>query len=200
MTGNIKEIKGKAMPMIGDDIDTDRIIPARFLRCVTFDGLGEQAFRDERFDENGNPTDHPMNKPEYKGAKIILSGNNFGCGSSREHAPQAIKRAGYEAVIAESFAEIFYGNSSVLGLVCITLPKSEIAELAEYIEKNPNTEVIIDIEKAEIKAGDKSYKAGIKRALQKSLLDGTYDTIYELMKNKDKVEEMDKNLPPKCFN
>ncbi len=200
MTGNIKEIKGKAMPMIGDDIDTDRIIPARFLRCITFDGLGEQAFRDERFDENGNPTDHPMNKPEYKGAKIILSGNNFGCGSSREHAPQAIKRAGYEAVIAESFAEIFYGNSSVLGLVCITLPKSEIAELAEYIEKNPNTEVIIDIEKAEIKAGDKSYKAGIKRALQKSLLDGTYDTIYELMKNKDKVEEMDKNLPPKCFN
>lgn len=200
MTGNIKEIKGKAMPMIGDDIDTDRIIPARFLRCVTFDGLGEQAFRDERFDENGNPTDHPMNKPEYKGAKIILSGNNFGCGSSREHAPQAIKRAGYEAVIAESFAEIFYGNSSVLGLVCITLPKSEIAELAEYIEKNPNTEVIIDIEKAEIKAGDKTYKAGIKRALQKSLLDGTYDTIYELMKNKNKIEEMDKNLPPKCFN
>lgn len=200
MTGNIKEIKGKAMPMIGDDIDTDRIIPARFLRCVTFDGLGEQAFRDERFDENGNPTDHPMNKPEYKGAKIILSGNNFGCGSSREHAPQAIKRAGYKAVIAESFAEIFYGNSSVLGLVCITLPKSEIAELAEYIEKNPDTEVIIDIEKAEIKAGDKSYKAGIKRALQKSLLDGTYDTIYELIKNKDKVEEMDKNLPPKCFN
>lgn len=200
MTGNIKEIKGKAMPMIGDDIDTDRIIPARFLRCVTFDGLGEQAFRDERFDENGNPTEHPMNKPEYKGAKIILSGNNFGCGSSREHAPQAIKRAGYEAVIAESFAEIFYGNSSVLGLVCITMPKAEISELASFIEKNPDTEVIIDIKKAEIKAGDKSYKAGIKPALQKSLLDGTYDTIYELMKNKDKVEEMDKNLPPKCFN
>lgn len=200
MTGNIKEIKGKAMPMIGDDIDTDRIIPARFLRCVTFDGLGEQAFRDERFDEKGNPTDHPMNSEEYKGAKIILSGNNFGCGSSREHAPQAIKRAGYEAVIAESFAEIFYGNSSVLGLVCITMPKEEISELASCIEKNPDTEVIIDIEKAEIKAGDKTYKAGIKPALQKSLLDGTYDTIYELMKNKEKVEEMDKNLPPKCFN
>lgn len=200
MTGNIKEIKGKAMPMVGDDIDTDRIIPARFLRCVTFDGLGEQAFRDERFDAQGNPTDHPMNNEAYKGAKIIISGNNFGCGSSREHAPQAIKRAGYEAVIAESFAEIFYGNSSVLGLVCITLPKAEIAELAEYIEKNPNTEVVIDIEKAEIKAGDKTYKAGIKEALQKSLLDGTYDTIYELLKNKDKVEEMDKNLPPKCFD
>lgn len=201
MTGNIKEIKGKAMPMIGDDIDTDRIIPARFLRCVTFDGLGEQAFRDERFDAHGSPVvDHPMNKAEYKGAKIILSGNNFGCGSSREHAQQAIKRAGYEAVIAESFAEIFYGNSSVLGLVCITMPKAEISEFASYIEKNPDTEVIIDIEKAEIKAGDKIYKAGIKPALQKSLLDGTYDTIYELMKNKDKIEEMDKNLPPKCFN
>ena len=183
MTGNIKEIKGKALPMVGDDIDTDRIIPARFLRCVTFDGLGEQAFRDERFDENGKPTNHPMNNEAY-----------------REHAPQAIKRAGYEAVIAESFAEIFYGNSSVLGLVCITLPKNEIAELASYIENNPNTEVVIDIEKAEIKAGEKTYKAGIKPTLQKSLLDGTYDTIYELIKNKDKIEEMDKNLPPKCFN
>ena len=200
MTGNIKEIKGKALPMVGDDIDTDRIIPARFLRCVTFYGLGEQAFRDERFDEQGNPTNHPMNNEAYSGAKIMISGNNFGCGSSREHAPQAIKRAGYEAVIAESFAEIFYGNSSVLGLVCITLHKNEIAELASYIENNPNTEVVIDIEKAEIKAGDKSYKAGIKPTLQRSLLDGTYDTIYELMKNKDKIEELDKNLPPKCFN
>ncbi len=200
MIGNIKEIKGKAMPMVGDDIDTDRIIPARFLRCVTFDGLGEQAFRDERFDINGNPTNHPMNKEEYKNAKIMISGNNFGCGSSREHAPQAIKRAGYEAVIAESFAEIFYGNSSVLGLVCITMPKDEILELANIIEKSPDTEVTIDIEKATIKAGDKIYQAGIKETLQKSLLNGTYDTIFELIKNKDKIAEMDKNLPPKCFN
>lgn len=200
MIGSIKEIKGKALPMIGDDIDTDRIIPARFLRCVTFDGLGEQAFRDERFDEHGNPTNHPMNKEVHKGANIILSGNNFGCGSSREHAPQAIKRAGYSAVIAESFAEIFYGNSSVLGLVCVTLPKSDIAEIAKMVENNPETIVTIDIEKGQVKAGNKVYNAGIKPALQKSLLDGTYDTIYELSKNKDKADSLDKNLPPKCFN
>ncbi len=201
MTGNIREIKGKAMPMVLDDIDTDRIIPARFLRCVTFDGLGNNAFIDERFDENNNKIpDHPMNKEEYKNAKIIISGNNFGCGSSREHAPQAIKRAGFSAIIAESFAEIFYGNSSLLGLVCITLPKNEISELASFIENNPSEEVTIDIEKAEIKVGDKIYKAGIKEALQKSLLEGTYDTIYELLKNQDKIKEKDKTLPPKVFN
>lgn len=200
MKGSIKEIKGKAIPMVGDDIDTDRIIPARFLRCVTFEGLGKQAFMDERFTSDGKPTNHPMNNKAYEGAKIMISGNNFGCGSSREHAPQAIKRAGYEAVIAESFAEIFYGNSSLLGLVCITLPKNEISELALYIENNPNTEVIINIENSEIKAGDKIYKANIKETLKKSLLEGTYDTIYELSNNKAKIEEMDKNLPPKCFN
>ncbi len=200
MKGIITEIKGKAIPMVGDDIDTDRIIPARFLRCVTFDGLGKQAFMDERFNSDGTPTNHPMNNKAYDGACIMISGNNFGCGSSREHAPQAIKRAGYEAVIAESFAEIFYGNSSLLGLVCITLPKNEIAELASLIENNPETEVVINIAKSEIKAGNKIYKAGIKPALQKSLLEGTYDTIYELSNSKEKIEKMDKMLPPKCFN
>lgn len=199
MISSIKEIKGKALPMIGDDIDTDRIIPARFLRCVTFDGLGKEAFKDERFDTNGKPTDHPMNNPAYDGAKIMLSGNNFGCGSSREHAPQAIKRAGYDAIIAESFAEIFYGNSSVLGLVCVTLPKEELNTLAKHIESNPNDEVTINIEKAEVSVGSLSYKIGIKPTLQKSLIDGTYDTILELSKNKEEVEKLDSNLPPKCF-
>ncbi|MDE7169281.1 MAG: 3-isopropylmalate dehydratase small subunit [Mucispirillum sp.] len=200
MTGAIKEIKGRALPMAGDDIDTDRIIPARFLRCVTFDGLGEQAFRDERFDAGGNPTNHPMNDEAYKGANIILSGNNFGCGSSREHAPQAIKRAGYNAIIAESFAEIFYGNASVLGLACITLPKKEIEELGNAVKNNPKLEITIDIEKSEIKAGDKTYEAGIKETLKNSFLNGTYDTIYELMKNNDAISEIDKKLPPKCFS
>ena len=140
MTGNIKEIKGKAMPMIGDDIDTDRIIPARFLRCVTFDGLGEQAFRDERFDAHGSPVvDHPMNKAEYKGAKIILSGNNFGCGSSREHAPIAIKASGVSIVIAKSFARIFYRNAINIGLPIIECP-----EAAKGIEDGDQVEVDFD--------------------------------------------------------
>lgn len=181
--------KGKSF-VYGDDVDTDVIIPARYLNTSVAAELAEHCMEDIDKDFHKN----------VQNDDFIIAGDNFGCGSSREHAPQAIKRAGYEAVIAESFAEIFYGNSSVLGLVCITMPKAEISEFASYIEKNPDTEVIIDIEKAEIKAGDKIYKAGIKPALQKSLLDGTYDTIYELMKNKDKIEEMDKNLPPKCFN
>ena len=139
MTGNIKEIKGKAMPMIGDDIDTDRIIPARFLRCVTFDGLGEQAFRDERFDAHGSPVvDHPMNKAEYKGAKIILSGNNFGCGSSREHAPIAIKASGVSIVIAKSFARIFYRNSINIGLAIVE------CDMADKINNGDMVQVDLD--------------------------------------------------------
>lgn len=200
MTSNITEIKGTIMPMLMSDIDTDRIIPARFLRCVTFDALGSQAFYDERFDSNGNKLAHPMNEERFQGANIILSGNNFGCGSSREHAPQSIKRAGYKAIIAESFAEIFYSNSSVLGLVCITMDKDNLSKLNEQILSKPDTAITIDIEKAELTAGDKKYKFTIKETLQKSLLAGTYDTIYELLKNKEKADEMASNLPPKKYS
>lgn len=200
MTSNIREIKGTIMPMLMSDIDTDRIIPARFLRCVTFDALGSQAFYDERFDSNGNKLAHPMNEERFQGANIILSGNNFGCGSSREHAPQSIKRAGYKAIIAESFAEIFYSNSSVLGLVCITMDKDNLEKLNEQILSKPDTAITIDIEKAELTAGDKKYNFAIKETLQKSLLAGTYDTIYELLKNKEKADEMASNLPPKKYS
>lgn len=200
MTSNIREIKGRIMPMLMSDIDTDRIIPARFLRCVTFDALGSQAFYDERFDSNGNKLAHPMNEERFQGANIILSGNNFGCGSSREHAPQSIKRAGYKAIIAESFAEIFYSNSSVLGLVCITMDKTNLEKLNEQILSKPDTAITIDIEKAELTAGDKKYNFAIKETLQKSLLAGTYDTIYELLKNKEKADEMASNLPPKKYS
>lgn len=191
----IKKIKGTALPLIGDDIDTDRIIPARFLRCVTFDGLGENAFYDERFIE-GKPTEHPMNNPLYKGATIMISGANFGCGSSREHAPQAIKRAGYEAVIAESFAEIFYGNSSVLGLVCVCLTRNELNEIAHEVEKNTKTILELDIEEKKLKCGDKKYNVTIKDNLRSSLLNGTYDTLSELIKNKEAIAKFDESMPP----
>ena len=107
----IKEVKGSAVHVPGDDIDTDRITPARFLRCVTFDGLGETVFYDERFDSEGKAKSHPLNDTKFTGSSVMVSGSNFGCGSSREHAPQALVRAGFKAVIAESFAEIFFGNS-----------------------------------------------------------------------------------------
>ena len=119
-TGPIKAVTGTAVFVPGDDIDTDRIIPARFMKCITFDGLGEYLFHDVRKDESGQLKAHALNDERYATASILLSGNNFGCGSSREHAPQSILRAGYNAVIAGSFAEIFYGNSTNLGIVCVT--------------------------------------------------------------------------------
>lgn len=191
----IKKVIGKAVPILGDDIDTDRIIPARYLKCVTFDGIGEFAFYDERFDVDGKPKNHPLNDNRFKDASIIITGKNFGCGSSREHAPQSIKRAGFNAIIAESFAEIFYGNSITLGLVCVTLPKDEILEISKLIDENPNIQVEIDIEWEVIRVGEKVYKCGIKPSTKKSLLDGEYDSLGILLKNMDKVREVEKNLP-----
>lgn len=189
--GPIKQINARALPMPGNDIDTDRIIPARFLRSITFEGLGDNAFIDERVDEK-----HPMNNKNYNGSKIILTGNNFGCGSSREHAPQAIKRAGYEAIIAESFAEIFYGNSSMLGLVCVTLPKEDIDAISAAVAAKPDTVIDIDIVKKTVTAAGKVYNISIKDTLRTALINGTYDTLAELLKNKEEVAEFNKNLPP----
>ena len=199
MLGPIKNIKATALPMPGNDIDTDRIIPARFLRCVTFDGLGDNAFYDERFNSDGTPKAHPMNEDKYNGSEIIISGNNFGCGSSREHAPQAIKRAGFKAVIAESFAEIFYGNSSVLGLVCVTLPKDAIEELIVSVTENPKEVLELDVENRVLKAFGKEYAVTVKDTLRTALINGTYDPLAELMKSSDKIAQLDKALPPKSF-
>ena len=196
MLGPIKNIKATALPMPGSDIDTDRIIPARFLRCVTFDGLGSNAFYDERFETDGTPKAHPMNEEKYNGSEIIISGNNFGCGSSREHAPQAIKRAGFKAVIAESFAEIFYGNSSVLGLVCVTLPQESINELIAAVQNSPKEVLALDIENRVLKAFGKEYQITVKDTLRTALINGTYDPLAELMRNSDKTAAINKKLPP----
>lgn len=189
--GPIKQIKARALPMPGNNIDTDRIIPGRFLRSITFEGLGDNVFIDERTDPK-----HPMNNKIYNGAKIILTGNNFGCGSSREHAPQAIKRAGYEAVIAESFADIFYGNSSMLGLVCITLPKNDIDAISAAVTAKPDTVIDIDIVNKTVTVAGKVYNISIKDTLRTALINGTYDTLAELLKNKEEVAKFNKNLPP----
>src|SRR6201996_9444377 len=122
----ISKITGTCLVVPGDDVDTDRIIPARFMKCVTFDGLGEFLFHDVRFDENGKPKAHPLNDPAFQGATILIGGRNFGCGSSREHAPQAIYRYGFRAIVAESFAEIFFGNSITLGIPCVTATRADL--------------------------------------------------------------------------
>ena len=143
----IKKVTGRAVPVEGDDIDTDRIIPARYMRCVTFDGLGEFLFRDIRQTQDGKSTNHSIDQAKYQGATILVSGMNFGCGSSREHAPQAIVRAGFKAVIAGNFAEIFFGNSTTLGLPCVSAKKEDLQTLTQLISSEPRTEVEIDLEK-----------------------------------------------------
>src|SRR3954470_8908677 len=142
---NITQVSGRGVYVPGNDIDTDRIIPARFMKCVTFDGLGEFLFYDVRKNADGTDKPHPLNDPRFKGATVLLSGANFGCGSSREHAPQAIQKFGIKAVIAESFAEIFAGNCTTLGIPCIMLAEAEITAIAKAIEKDPKATVTIDL-------------------------------------------------------
>lgn len=177
----IKQVTGKGVYVPGDDIDTDRIIPARFMKCITFDGLGEYLFYDVRKTESGEDKKHNLNDPRFAEASIILSGNNFGCGSSREHAPQSILRAGYKAVIAGSFAEIFFGNSINLGVVCVIASDTNREILAKAIEMNPELEITIDVEDHKIWYGDQSVACEIKPGARNSLLSGNYDPLDELL-------------------
>jgi 3-isopropylmalate/(R)-2-methylmalate dehydratase small subunit len=185
----ITQVSGTAVPIPGADIDTDRIIPARFMKCVTFDGLGEYAFYDVRFDpESGEKTEHPLNDDRFKGASILVAGINFGCGSSREHAPQSLTKYGFKAIIAESFAEIFYGNSTTLGLPCVSSTKVNIDALKAACSSDPDLEVNIDLEAMTVTAGDLSFSVEMPDSARHALLSGKYDPIKELLDNNDKIE------------
>jgi 3-isopropylmalate/(R)-2-methylmalate dehydratase small subunit len=186
----IKKVSGRAVPVEGDDIDTDRIIPARYMRCVTFDGLGEFLFRDIRQTPDGKSTNHSIDQAKYQGATILVSGMNFGCGSSREHAPQAIVRAGFKAVIAGNFAEIFFGNSTTLGLPCVSAKKEDLQALTQLISSEPSTEVAIDLENLKVTAGKISFSVTMKGSAQQGLLSGRYDAIADLLANLPKVQEL----------
>ncbi len=186
----IKKITGRAVPVEGDDIDTDRIIPARYMRCVTFDGLGEFLFRDIRQTQDGKSTNHTIDQAKFKGATILVSGMNFGCGSSREHAPQAIVRAGFKAVIAGNFAEIFFGNSTTLGLPCVSAKKEDFQALTQLISSEPSTEVGINLENLKVTAGKLSFAVTMKASAQQGLLTGRYDAIADLLTNLPKVQEL----------
>lgn len=184
----ITHVTGRAVFVPGDDIDTDRIIPARFMKCVTFDGLGEYLFYDARHTPDGEPCPHPLNDERFAGASILVSGNNFGCGSSREHAPQAIYRAGFRAVIAESFAEIFFGNSTQLGMPCITAAGADIRRLANAIENRPDLEVTIDVEADLIRFGGDAIPGEIRPGAKHALLSGHWDPIQDLLDGLPEVE------------
>lgn len=191
----IQQVSGRAVPVEGDDIDTDRIIPARYMRCVTFDGLGEFLFRDIRQSPESKSTNHPIDQAKFKGATILVSGMNFGCGSSREHAPQAIVRAGFKAVIAGNFAEIFFGNSTTLGLPCVAAQKEDLRALTQWIESEPGTTVKIDLEKLRVTAGKLSFPVTMKASAQQGLLTGRYDAIADLLANLPKVQSMASIVP-----
>ena len=191
----IAQVTGRGVVVAGDDIDTDRIIPARYMRCITFDGLGEYLFRDVRQTPEGKSTNHPIDDPKYKGATVLISGMNFGCGSSREHAPQAIARAGFKAVIAGGFAEIFFGNSTTLGLPCATAARKDLTALMSLIQKDPSTLVKIDVEKLQVTAGSLSFPVTLKASAQQGLLSGRYDAIADLLANLPKVKELAAQVP-----
>jgi len=187
---SIKQVTGKGVFVPGDDIDTDRIIPARFMKCITFDGLGDYLFYDVRKTETGDDKKHNLNDPRFADASILVSGNNFGCGSSREHAPQSILRAGYKAVIAGSFAEIFFGNSTNLGVVCVTASDQDREILKDAIELNPELEITIDLEDHKVWYGDQSFPCAIKPGARDSLLSGNYDPLNELMTGAPEVAKV----------
>jgi len=177
----ISQVSGRGVPVPGDDIDTDRIIPARFMKCVTFDGLGEFVFYDVRKHEDGTERQHPLNEARYQGASILISGNNFGCGSSREHAPQAIYRAGFRAVIAEGFAEIFFGNSTQLGIPCVSASSGDIDTLRAAVEGDPQLQITIDLEAKQIRFGGKAIPCEIREGARNALLNGKWDPIQDLL-------------------
>ncbi len=193
----ITRISGRGVFVPGADIDTDRIIPARFMKCVTFDGLGEYAFHDVRFDpETGEKTEHPLNDERFEDASILIAGVNFGCGSSREHAPQSLSKYGFKAVIAQSFAEIFFGNSTTLGMPCVTLEAEQIDRLRQVIDEDPAVEVTIDLEALEVRssAGD-SFPCRIPDSARDALVSGRWDPIQELLDNAPRTAEVAESLP-----
>ncbi|TMT87315.1 3-isopropylmalate dehydratase small subunit [Haloterrigena sp. H1] len=188
-------VSGSGIPIRGNDIDTDQIIPARFMKVVTFDGLGEFAFFDLRFDDDDNPKDHPMNEDRFQDSSVMVVNANFGCGSSREHAPQALMRWGIDAIIGESFAEIFAGNCLALGIPTVTADSETIQELQDWVDANPDGEIEIDVEAEEVTYGDTTIDVTVDEAQRKALVEGVWDTTALMKSNADAVREKAKELP-----
>jgi 3-isopropylmalate/(R)-2-methylmalate dehydratase small subunit len=191
----ITSVSGSAVYVPGNDIDTDRIIPARFMKCVTFDGLGEFLFYDVRKNADGSDKAHPLNEARFKGATILLSGLNFGCGSSREHAPQAIQKYGFRAVVAEGFAEIFFGNCTTLGIPCMVAKREDIARIAEAVNANPQLEVTLDLDAREIRFGGQVVKATLRESDRDALVNGRWDAIGELLDGRSAIQATAAKLP-----
>ncbi len=188
----VKQISGKAIALEGNDIDTDRIIPARFLRCVTFDDLGEHAFEDDRIQTNGQ---HPFDQPQYQNASILVVNNNFGCGSSREHAPQAIAKWGIKAIVGQSFAEIFFGNCVAIGVPCVIASPAEVQQLQTLIKSRPETTITVDLDAMTANSMDLSIPVQMNEGLRQMFAEGTWDNCGQLISNTESIKATANKLP-----
>ncbi len=191
----ITQIAGRGVYVPGDDLDTDRIIPARFMKCITFDGLGEFAFYDARAFAKEAGEVHPLDDKRFEGASILLSGSNFGCGSSREHAPQALYRFGIRAIVAESFAEIFFGNSITLGMPCVVASGEDIRSIAKLIEADPQAMLTLDLTEKKLSIADTDFPVTIADHAHEALVSGKWDAIADLLEGVDAVKERAASLP-----
>ncbi len=187
----ILQLSGRALPLRGDDLDTDRIMPARFLRAVTFDGLERHLFEDDRA---ANPL-HPFNDARYQGATVLIVNRNFGCGSSREHAPQGLARAGFKAVVGESFSEIFQGNSTMLGIPCLTADRATIARLQSLVEQAPETVIHVELATGRVEAGAVTFIAQLPQAARDAFVSGQWNPTAMLLDNYDAVRSVAARLP-----
>jgi 3-isopropylmalate/(R)-2-methylmalate dehydratase small subunit len=191
----VLKVSGKVIPVPGDNIDTDRIIPARFMKGITFDGLGEYAFFDERIDESGKKKNHPFNDDKHAGGSILLVESNFGCGSSREHAPQSLAKYGIRALIGISFADIFAGNCVQLGIPAVKVTKDNLAKLFDIVNNDSTIQCTIDLEKKSITAGSITIPLSMDDHSSKALTSGLWDTTSVLLENRDAIAAKAKELP-----
>jgi 3-isopropylmalate/(R)-2-methylmalate dehydratase small subunit len=191
----VDHVEGTGIPIRGNDIDTDQIIPARFMKVVTFDGLGQFAFFDQRFDDDDTEKDHPMNEERFEGANIMVVNNNFGCGSSREHAPQALMRWGIDALVGEGFAEIFAGNCLALGIPTVTADHETINDLQQWVDDNPDGDIAVDVAAETVTYGGQEIGVSVDDAQRKALVDGIWDTTALMKANEGAIAETAANLP-----
>ena len=191
----IRIIDGRALPIRGDDMDTDRIMPARFLKSITFDGLEQHVFEDDRLEAKRSGHVHPFDDPKFQGASILLADRNFGAGSSREHAPQGLHRWGIRAVVAQSFAEIFFGNSLMMGLACVTAPAKDVEALMSLVNRDPQATLAIDLQARTCQASGLTIAIAITDHVRDTLLTGAWDTTGLLLDRYEEVNAVSAKLP-----
>jgi 3-isopropylmalate/(R)-2-methylmalate dehydratase small subunit len=192
----VQRISGTGLPIRGENIDTDRIIPARFLKSVSFDGLETHLFEDDRREADGRkPNSHPASNPAFSAATVMLVNRNFGCGSSREHAPQAIRRRGIRAIVGESFSEIFFGNSVALGMPCVSAAPETLQALMTAVENEPSTELVVDLDVMTVHSNGATYLIALPAPARDAFLSGTWDATALLLADFEQVRAVADRLP-----